>query len=123
MKARPKARIVRKIRRKLWKQQGGECFWCGIPTVLPEDLLREYVPLDDIYRLGLADGLSALIEQLKTKDPGFRIRWTTELATVDHLIEHALGGTYEEKNLVAACRPCNERRGQQFHETLDDGKP
>jgi 5-methylcytosine-specific restriction endonuclease McrA len=32
-------------------------------------------------------------------------------ATLDHVVPLARGGTNKRKNLVLACRPCNEQRG------------
>lgn len=34
-----------------------------------------------------------------------------DFATVDHIIPKARGGTNHIKNLIAACYPCNHRRG------------
>jgi 5-methylcytosine-specific restriction endonuclease McrA len=31
--------------------------------------------------------------------------------TVDHIVPRAAGGTDDERNLVAACRKCNSRKG------------
>jgi 5-methylcytosine-specific restriction endonuclease McrA len=42
-----------------------------------------------------------------------RCRWCGGLATeADHLVAKVLGGTDDLDNLVAACRPCNAKRGQ-----------
>jgi hypothetical protein len=87
--------------------------------VLPEQLFEEYLPLDDIYAQGLADQLSILHQQLMQKEPEFRRIWENDLATVDHLIEHARGGTYEDHNVVLACSRCNHDRGTAFAEALD----
>ena len=35
---------------------------------------------------------------------------STEDVTVDHLFPQSRGGTHEEWNLVAACRPCNSKK-------------
>lgn len=115
---RPQATFVRRIRRKLWHQDPN-CHWCHRPTILPEDLLRRYVPLDDLYQLRMEDQITPLINQLRQTVPEFRTAWESDLATVDHLVEHALGGTYDETNLVIACYPCNEARGQKFSRSLD----
>jgi 5-methylcytosine-specific restriction endonuclease McrA len=43
---------------------------------------------------------------------GYVCRWCGAAANeIDHLIPRALGGPDEEWNLVAACAPCNRRRG------------
>jgi 5-methylcytosine-specific restriction endonuclease McrA len=34
-----------------------------------------------------------------------------QIATADHVIPIARGGTNHHKNLVLACRPCNQKRG------------
>lgn len=87
--------------------------------MLPEQLFEEYLPLDDIYEQGLADQLSVLHQQLMLKEPEFRRIWENDLATVDHLIEHARGGTYDDDNLVLACSRCNGDRGAAFKEALE----
>ena len=40
-----------------------------------------------------------------------------ENRTVDHLMPESRGGRWSEKNLVAACRPCNRWKS---HLTLDE---
>lgn len=110
---------VRRIRRRLWHQQQKQCYWCQKETVLPEDLFEQYLPLDDIYQQGLAEHLSILHQQLMQKEPEFRRVWENDLATLDHLIEHARGGTYDDHNLAVACARCNSDRGTAFAEALD----
>lgn len=112
---RPSGGVVRKIRRRLWKAQGGSCFWCQAETILPEDLLREYIPLDSVYQDGFADQLDVLVQQLMSRVPEFKRRWFNEVATIDHVIEQAAGGSWDEENLVAACYRCNHERGVRFH--------
>lgn len=116
---RPTGGGVRRLRRRLWHRQEKRCHWCGKSTILPEDLLRRYIPLDDLYDQGLADGISLLHQQLMMQDADFRAAWLHDLATLDHLIEHAQGGPFEESNLVVACSPCNQRRGTMFNRTFD----
>lgn len=36
---------------------------------------------------------------------------TAQATTVDHIIAKANGGTDELANLIAACRPCNSKKG------------
>jgi 5-methylcytosine-specific restriction endonuclease McrA len=44
---------------------------------------------------------------------GHRCHWCHGPAdSVDHLIARVRGGSDDETNLVAACVPCNSRRGQ-----------
>lgn len=40
-------------------------------------------------------------------------------ATSDHLVPLAIGGAHTLNNLVIACRPCNEQRGQQLADFLE----
>jgi hypothetical protein len=87
--------------------------------VLPEQLFEQYLPLNDIYEQGLADQLSTLHQQLMSKEPEFRRIWENDLATVDHLIEHARGGSYDDHNVVVACSRCNTDRGAAFAEALE----
>ena len=114
---RPSSGEVRKIRRRLWQAQDALCHYCHKPTILPEDLLAEYLPLEQI-RAEFSDEMNALHQQLLAKVPEFRRRWFNEVATVDHVIEQALGGTWDEDNLVMACYPCNHDRGVRFHRRL-----
>lgn len=119
--ARPRlpGKDVRKIRRRLWDQQRKKCYWCQKVTVLPQHLFERYLPLDDLYQQGLAEHLSILHQQLMQKEPEFRRIWENDLATVDHLIEHARGGSYDDHNVVLACSRCNTDRGLAFAEALD----
>lgn len=107
-------REARRLRRQLWHDQKKRCYWCRKKVVLPEDLLRKYLPLDSLYQERLADQLGQLHAQLMAKVPEFRQRWLNDLGTLDHLIEHARGGSNELTNLVLACAPCNESRGRRF---------
>lgn len=107
---------ARRIRMRLWGDQGGKCHWCAKITVLPERLFAEYLPMDDIYSKGYADRIPILHAQLMAKVPEFRDRWNNDLATLDHVIEHARGGSDDESNLVVACAPCNAERGLKFQE-------
>ncbi len=113
---------VRRIRRRLWLKQNKRCHWCNRKVILPEDLLREYVPLDDIYNQRLADQLGDLHSQLMNKSPTYKRRWQSDVATLDHVIEHARGGSYDEDNLVVACILCNAARGRDFESLLESGE-
>lgn len=119
---RPSGTEARRLRRKLWRRQGKRCYWCSKKVVLPEDLLRKYVPLSSIYDEGLADQLPKLHAQLMSRVPEFREQWLNDLGTLDHLVEHARGGGHDLENLVLACSPCNERRGKIFHQLLIDSE-
>jgi 5-methylcytosine-specific restriction endonuclease McrA len=59
------------------------------------------------YGAGWAKLRRAVLER-----DGQRCRWCGGYATeADHLRSLALGGVDELDNLVAACKPCNARRG------------
>ncbi len=122
--ARPReaGSTVRRIRKRLWLKQNKRCHWCDREIILPEDLLGEYVPLHDIYDLRLADQLGDLHSQLMNKLPEYKARWLSDVATVDHVIEHARGGSYDEENLVVACISCNAERGRDFESLLESGE-
>jgi 5-methylcytosine-specific restriction endonuclease McrA len=110
--------VARRLRRRLWQSQKKRCYWCDKKVILPEDLLRKYIPLSSIYDEGLADQLPGLHAQLMSRVPEFRRRWKNDLGTLDHLVEHARGGSHEITNLVLACAPCNELRGRRFQQLL-----
>ena len=110
---------ARRIRRRLWHAQRRCCFWCEKTVILPEELLREYLPLDSIYEEGFGRELPSLHQQLMDRVPEFKRRWLRDLATLDHLIEIARGGSDDEDNLVVACAPCNAARGEIFHGSVE----
>lgn len=113
MAPRPTGGTLRRIRRNLWHSQRGLCHWCEKATVLPEILIAEYLPLDDLYKNGYADQITDLIRQLH-QVTSFHVRWVNDIATIDHLLEQASGGTYDLTNLVMACSPCNLDRGVRY---------
>lgn len=45
------------------------------------------------------------------------IRLDAKLASIDHIVPKTLGGGLTYKNCVAACKPCNRRKGPR---TLED---
>jgi hypothetical protein len=55
---------------------------------------------------------------LMDRVPEFRSRWLNDVGTLDHLVEHARGGSHEIANLVLACAPCNEGRGREYQNRL-----
>ena len=72
----------RPIRERLWNEQGGKCYYCGVITKLP--------------KAGMKGNGGA----------GKR------LATLDHIIPVSLGGAFAPtKNCVVACAGCNVERG------------
>ena len=112
---------VRRTRRRVWHKQGKLCYWCDKEIILPEDLLREFIPLDDIYQQRLADQLPGLHSQLMSKSPEYKRHWLNDVATLDHVVEHAIGGSIDEDNVVVACMPCNTARGIRFQQRLESG--
>ncbi|WP_343233202.1 HNH endonuclease signature motif containing protein [Miltoncostaea oceani] len=61
--------------------------------------------------------------QILTRD-GHRCSYCGGPATqVDHVIPRAVGGTDEPGNLVAACGPCNRRKGGRFFGSESQGHP
>ena len=46
-------------------------------------------------------------------------RFSHQQLTYDHLIPSAKGGDHEWSNLVAACKPCNGRKGDKLHEPIN----
>ena len=52
-------------------------------------------------------------------------RWCGGRANeVDHLVPRALGGSdYDERNLVAACQPCNAKRAAELRQQLGVAPP
>ncbi len=119
---REAGKTVRRIRKRIWLQQDKRCHWCSREVILPEDLLREFIPLDDLYDQQLADQLSGLHSQLMSKSSEFRRRWLNDVGTLDHVIEHARGGSLKDDNVVVACMPCNAARGVHFQKLLESGE-
>lgn len=81
--------------------------------------MREFIPLDDLYKQHLADQLPGLHSQLMNKSPAYKRHWLNDVATLDHVLEHALGGSIEDDNVVVACMPCNAARGIRFQQRLE----
>lgn len=78
----------------------GKCHWCNITIVwlkrIPEDWM--VVPIEN-QRARVCRGSKKIIEVYL-------------LATIDHVVPLAQGGSNHPFNLVAACSPCNNRRGK-----------
>ena len=73
--------------RKLWVQQKGFCYYCGIKMVLGRGA-RNRTRLVQIER-------------------------NPRAATIDHVVPKAAGGLGTRDNIVYACLACNERKGAQ----------
>lgn len=79
---------------------------------------RAYKAMQDLLDLVNAGKLSHK-QYIKTSDSQelFRKEYrenTKILATIDHVIPIALGGSDEEINLVTACLPCNLSKGKKL---------
>jgi 5-methylcytosine-specific restriction endonuclease McrA len=68
-------------RSRLFKRDGGRCFWCKKALAL----------------IKMGTDVTKIPEDLR--------------ATFDHLLPRSKGGTDEDKNLVTCCPKCNNRRG------------
>ena len=69
-------------------RQGGRCFYCGQPMWLANR-----------RKFAAENGLT--LSQARQRR-----------CTAEHLIPRCEGGREERDNIVAACRECNEERGQ-----------
>lgn len=76
---------------ELMREQGGECYWCGVAMWHP----RLYGTLTDEGR---------------NQD---------DRATFDHKITVSAGGKTTKENGVAACRSCNNHRGDMPFEEYE----
>jgi 5-methylcytosine-specific restriction endonuclease McrA len=77
-----KNRRKREIFAAVWLKQDAKCFYCDIRTSLPTDK-------------------SAFLDSRRF-----------ELATREHLIRKATGGSNKQDNIVMACARCNEARNE-----------
>lgn len=103
-----------KRRAIIWQNQDGKCHYCGRATILPRDLVEKFVGEFDDSEQGY------IIDQLMN-DPRFKFRWHDDLATIEHLIPKAAGGTDAITNLVVACARCNQEKGTESHQDILDG--
>lgn len=88
---------LRDLLTQLIERQDGQCFYCSC----------------EIYQIG-----DAQLGWRPNPRPG--VPWSgppPKLATIEHLIKQADGGTDDEANLVAACTKCNNSRGDVPWET------
>lgn len=80
------------------KDQGSRCFWCRGPIVIVSSLDPDSSLVSmDHYRVSFLLGGEVV---------------NLGLASADHVIPQWLGGQTDRANIVAACRQCNEDRGQ-----------
>jgi len=77
-------------RLKLFRQQGGLCFYCGKP----------------MFFLHKTNKFKLTRENKK------------RLATIDHIIPKSAGGTDCWNNIVCACRTCNHDKGDIIPEVF-----
>lgn len=82
------------------ENQDGQCFWCRYPIICVSEPHTLTILTQNPWTL------SALIN-------GERIIFG--LASADHVIPQWLGGQTTERNIVAACKACNEDRGQMHN--------
>lgn len=86
------------LKQEIIKRDGYFCQFCRIP-VIPSEVrkkMREYYP--DALRWGSKNS---------EQHSAFQAMWLV----LDHIIPQALGGINEMDNLVVACQPCNNARG------------
>lgn len=103
-----------KRREQIWQDQDGKCCYCDRDTILPRVLVEKFVgEFDDAEQGFLIDKLMA--------DPRFKRRWHDDLATIEHLIPKAAGGTDARHNLAMACARCNQEKGTESHRDILDG--
>lgn len=84
----------RRIRLARFKEQGGLCFYCGLPMCHPwADAQATYSKL---FKLDLRQRKLICQKSLQ--------------CTAEHLMPKSVGGKYTKVNLVAACIFCNNKR-------------
>lgn len=80
------------------KDQKSRCFWCHGPIVIVAALDHSLTFLSvDHYRVSFLTNGGVT---------------TLGIASADHVIPQFVGGQTDRNNIVAACRACNEDRGQ-----------
>lgn len=87
-------KLLRKKLHKLLKQQNSQCFYCGCPLIKRGTVVHKRHMFDN--KTG----------RLVTMEGG-----VFYAATIDHLVPKCMGGTDNDNNLVAACMPCNNKKG------------
>lgn len=84
---------------RLLERQGGKCHWCRCKIVRVGSIDREKISI-------LSDHFVVWRREDGRKTQAL-------VATIDHVIPSSRGGTNGLDNLVAACRWCNEERGNK----------
>lgn len=82
------------------KEQRSRCFWCRGQTVI-------------VAALGDVTFLSVDHRYVSFLNNGGTV--TLGIASADHVIPQWTGGQTDRVNIVAACRACNEDRGQMHN--------
>lgn len=99
-----------KRRHQIWLTQDGKCYYCERDTILPTDLLMEF--LEEVEAAERGD----LIDHMLKTSVEFKRRWHDDLATLEHLVPRGSGGKDALDNLVVACSRCNQKRGTETHQ-------
>lgn len=76
---------IRKRREKLWKEESGKCFWCGVITSLPPQGEAKVIPTPEL----------ATLDHLRTRLDNTRQEPNTQ----------------NEQRTVLSCWACNNARG------------
>ncbi len=87
---------------RLIQKHGSKCRFCG------EHVVR-VSSIPESNRVSVKDGLLTYIDN-------FYREKTKKIATVEHVVRLADGGTNSLKNLVVACVECNNRRNEEANE-------
>lgn len=81
------------------KDQGGRCFWCRCTLAVLDDVKNK-------FRFKCVNHHFATFVDADGHTDTFYI------ASADHLVPQSMGGWTDRDNIVAACKSCNEDRGQ-----------
>lgn len=119
-----------RARRALEKRQNGICCQCGLDTTELDHTLdvlkslssidpsvpRDHFRNDRIRRRHYDNVLETLLHAMKrcgfNTSPFYRT-WGV-LWHMDHIVEHAEGGTMEPDNLQTLCIPCHKRKTKTY---------
>jgi 5-methylcytosine-specific restriction endonuclease McrA len=87
---------------RLIQKHGSKCRFCGERVVRVSSI-------PESNRVSVKDGLLTYMDN-------FSRAKTKKIATVEHVVRLADGGTNSIKNLVVACVECNSRRNEEANE-------
>jgi 5-methylcytosine-specific restriction endonuclease McrA len=76
-------------RRRIYERDGWRCVWCTAR----------------VTSIGIVSGVSVIGASVNG--------CTLRLATVDHIVPRARGGSNRSSNLITACMQCNAKRGHR----------